>query len=467
MSSEQFIPPFDATTLGLQSLAKMGAAAAHADDYVLQELLQVAAFDANTGAFGKAILAGRRTLVTVGASDTTPILVNPFRAIVGSRIAGNGTVVPPPPEGTGDAILTTAAEQNYRDTRSAVFAVADPTTGALGYQMPSQLFAPNATSFNRWDVVYATLYVDQLSTSAKVLVKAASGGTAIPTSAAATRITSVGTPPMALTGATPAIAVATGAAAATPLVPSIPTDDGVAGVFHFPLALILIPAGFTPGSMAIPSTAIQIIAPLTTLAEARGAATVGPMSESTGTAIATAALDGSGDTWGSTGARPTVALPASMKGEKRRLFLLDATPIAASAFPFGDTSIIDKSIDWRNRYIEWFVHAGPSNFRFASDPLAIGTTLLVPSTQLETYGTNVLTGMGQSFIDDGTTLLGSGHAGGVVLSLINSKLSVVAAGALIALYVDLTTGYLRLAYSGTPGTRLVMRLSPYGQFENL
>lgn len=477
MASKLYKTPFSGGSISRDTLYAITTGAAHADDYVFQELLKLARNAG--GAPDRVILPFQQRnlgsngggLVQVGVAST-PVQILPFRAIIGPRTSSTAT--PPTAPSPLDPLLTTAGELSVRDIRSAVFA-GPAALGAPGTGIPSTLFAPNISGNPRYDLVYAALYVDYLDTAKQIITKPPASGTAGPQTGSEFYVCSIGNPPMALTGTRPAFGVVTGTLSATaPIAPTIPPDVPASGIYYFPLALVVIPGTFTPGTTTFSSRTIIITAPIAEIGEALGGKMTGPVSAISGAEVAALVnLPGAGsaaDNWAGA-SRPSFAAPVTMKGGIQKFLLLDAQAAAASA-PLGDTAVLDDSLDWRNRYFRVTAQAiaGAGRY-FASDPLASGG-IYTPGAVSVTFGTVMMMTCGQSFRDDTVAQLfgggGSSRNGGTLALMNNASMSVITASgaAAIGLYVDLTTGKLLLYYNGTPGVRLLIWIDGTGAYDN-
>jgi hypothetical protein len=471
MSSERYSSTLSGGALGLASLGKMATAASHADDYVFQELLKLAPCDGTN--IAKVILPyqanGQGSPVTVpllSPTGTPPYSLNvaPFRAVLGTRVTAQQSLPTTlDPATSPDLILPTMPELAYRDIRSAVLtgATSDAPASAfgLGFRIPDTEFVANTSAFPRWDLVYATLYIEQPSSPAYILVKPPITGAPAPQATSLTFLCTVGSP----AGAANAISVKTGLMTnATPPVPTLPADTPLSGIFNFPLGYVQIPAGFTVGTAITPQQ-ICTSAPVGTVAPAMGAPRMLPMGQCAGAA----AIALVGATWGqAAGPRPPMALPTTMVGLEIRHMMLDAS-LAIGSAPFADMAIVDETIDWRNRYFWALIFAYGSTNLIASDPTA--TTACVPQASLSAIGSSVALQAGQSYRDDSNHNTGlTSRSAGFVCYANNSILSQISAGAssAIGLYVTLADGNLRLLYRGTPSVRAMIWILATAPFEN-
>ena len=346
-----------------------------ADDSVFSELLKLQAYSA--GNVDRVILPYEERGASIGVvrpgAATTPITVQPFKAILGTRVVSNVAPTPPPPAGQGNPVLTSGAEQAYRDIRSATFATPLGTSAGFGYKMPATLFPTNGSGNPRWDLIYATVYVDQPNAITSVIVKPTTSGVPGPQAASPTLLTSVGIPPSAITGPNPAISVVTGATGASPVVPALPADNPSAGIYNIALAAVLVPSSYVSGTSTFPTNQIQIVAPIGDLAETLGAKITRPLSAFTGLNATTyAAASG---LWGAVNHRPGEVSPPTRKGGISTQFFLDARNASGSA-PLGNGAVLDNSLDWRNRRFRCQAYADSAGNQFASNPT--GSAPFVP-----------------------------------------------------------------------------------------
>lgn len=468
---ERPILPFDGSAVSLTSLNKQAAAAAHVDDYILAELLKFAPY-AGSAIYDKGVIPyqARGTngaFVKPGPSGALPIVVMPFRAILGSRTLLTDTIAPPPPAGAGDPLLQTAAEQNYRDLRSALYITQYTSGGSqiLGYAIPAALFATNTDpTHSRWDLVYAVMSVDTTTSSVQLQVKPAAGGAAAPLSAAPSVVTTIGTPAFAANG----IGVVPGTPGLPPSIPTLPADVPASGTFYFPLAMVRIPPSFTSGTTTLPQNAISILAPIVRLAEAMGGRTLRPADSISGpNSITMRAGSTPTSVWGASG-RPPQILPSTMMGGPGVIFQMDATGATGSNTLATNTATVDATIDWRKRHFFSLIQvAGNSGSLFATDPSV--TLVGVPCCQI---GQTQLSIMGQGYFDDSLNSMGApitGGAGGVFLLNGNNAVGIPGPTSTNAfgVYVDLTTGQLRVYYLGTPGVRMFCRIEATGAYGEL
>ncbi|HEY2509820.1 MAG TPA: hypothetical protein VGI39_03160 [Polyangiaceae bacterium] len=460
MALERFAVFVTGVAASLTSLLKIGQAAARVDDYLLAELLKLAPFDGTNTA--RVVLPYQENgaasptnlpLLSIAAGGGTTIQVRPFRAIIGTRVTPAGlpaTAVPP-----AEFLLPTAAEQSYRDIRSAVLAQNLGADGRVGFTIPSTQFVSNSSGHPRIDLIYATLYLEQASSSATLLVKPPTSGSAAPTSIAPTKLTSVGSP----AGAANAIGVVVGTPALVPTLPATPADT--ANQYVFPLGYVIVPDGFVSGSTALLAHNICTVAQAGAIAAAMGGGRIRPLANLAGAN----GLVNLASNWRTAFTRPGWTVPTTMVGGEIAWCLFDATLSSVSA-PFGDAAILDATIDWRNRYFVAVVYASQSSGQiFGSDPQS-GSAPFVPCGGLSGSGANILLASGQSFRDDSLSTLASSRNGGVVWWASPVTLSALAGGSALGMYVDLATGALKAFYTGTPARRLFVWIFATAPYDN-
>jgi hypothetical protein len=311
MAEERFVLPVNGMGAQETDINLWAKNAALADDRVLAELLRLAPFTAGTPT--KAVtpygVQGASAIVVPSGSSDATVRVRPFRAIVGSR----------------DTIANIGHKDNWRDIRSALHV----PNSASGQWRDVQLSATAAN--NRWDLIWARMDVDVGSGTVSRLVKNPSTGLGEPALAVVSRLCEV------------SIGVTEGAEAGSPTGPALPSDSGDA--YYLPLAYVYLTHPHTLIA-AVGDKAIYEVAPVVT--QQTGALGVRPFSGSSdpsGWASATA--------WD--GVRSRRYVPSSMAGGVSRFGNLGALP--------NGTHVLDSSVDWRKRFVRWFVQgAGSSHY---------------------------------------------------------------------------------------------------------
>lgn len=404
--------------------------AALADDAVLAELLRLAPF--NESAVAKAVVpygvAGVNGAMVAPNGASGSVLLQPHRVVVGARTAVSAT--------PGTATL------NWKDVRSRAYAPTDDNA-TLGHKVS---FVANASGNPRWDVVCMRFDVDQNGPTASRNVRAP--GTSATVAPVATpvvpNLTQVLTP-----------TIIQGTPASSPAVPAITADvPGATGTYYVPIAAVLIPNGFGATTTVLGEW-IQMLAPIVPLSTAFGAVVARPPNRLS-SALSSALMQ----TWGASGTRPTMALPCTRTGGVRMSFPFDATTATP---PILDGAVLDDSMDWRGRTFTVKCSGRAGATQFATQHGAASGA--IPQAGGGAVST---TQEGQSSEDDSAAVLGVGSRNaGVVFFAANAQLSLVNAGPnAIGLYVDLSTGALKLYYLGTPGQLLLFTVEATGALDN-
>lgn len=280
--------------LQLSDFNNVSAAASHADDAALSEVLRLAPYDGSNVA--RAILpygyygvdATPGTVSNGGATIIGAVCVNPFRAVVGAR--------------------SSTPSLKFTDIRSAVFV---NTTGT-GTDTTLAIAAQAAgVGTIRLDLVYATIHVDQDGATVARYKKDATTKV----------ITAISGPVITKTYVT--VSIVTGTASVTPTPAALPADpvDG----YNIPLAYLRVDNGFSAASV-LPNSKIFDVSPVPAAAKPANRLTATPF------------FDGK--------TKSKFYMPPSMQGKVERWFVVDT---AAGVIPTG--TIIDNSIDWRKRLI--------------------------------------------------------------------------------------------------------------------
>lgn len=432
----------DGEEVALEDLNAGWKTASLQDDRVLAELYRLPPF---SSAAAKAIVPygiqgatydGSSTVETTGSANGS-VRVMPFRAIVGSRstvatfIAAGETAVQ-------------AAKDNWRDIRSGVFA-----NSSDGSTLPFvQAIVANSSGNPRWDLIYAQISVEVNGSSDTRYVRPASGGAPAP----ATEVLTLQCPVT--------IAVVQGTPGASPAFPSAPADSG--GNYYIPLAFVRVPNGFTAGS-TIASGDIYVVSPPGRISRAAGVMGLQPANQ-------TNKQGGTSQTnypWAtSAGARPAPYLPPEMLGGEMRFFGANF----GGSDTFANGAVVDDSVDWRYRAFMVFAQAitRSGGAQFAWEQSATVNTL-VPGTGASGRPLSTAWMMGQSFEIDG--YLVSGTAG--VCSFTQAAqdyavalASMAALPAQVGLYVDMSTGALKMFSAGSPNVKVMFWLFATAPFSN-
>jgi len=394
----------------------LGEVSGLADDRLLAELFRLQPYDGAT--VRRAILpyrhegSGATGLVTTnGASGS--VLVNPFRAMIGSRTA-----------------VATNAKKNWRDIRSAI-GVGSTTLGQ------SVSLTANASGNPRWDLVWAAVAIDANSASVTRKVKDPTTKVITSSSVVTTLVTTV---TLGSTAGTPA---------ASPAWPAVPADSG--STYYVPLAYVRVPNGFGAGS-TVAATDIATVAPVLGM-PGSGGVQVADQSYVSGSATLTAAQI---QTWGSTGTRPQMFMPSTMIGAASLLVPLNLT---SPSHANGDT--ID-SRDWRNRISRFIVQVGNAGTQYF--PWQNNAAVMPNAEPVDITGVTsnaVLCGVGQSFVND------SLFSKKMVAYANGSLIETMADGTYVGLYVDTAdSGKLKVYITGSPACLLFFWIDFSAPFEN-
>lgn len=403
---------WDGQAVNREDINTHGEVAALADDRVFAELFRMAPTPDGT-TIAKGVLPPSNAALVAPNGATGSVVVNPFRAFVGSR-----------------TVAATEARKNLRDIRSAlsvaVGATALTTTVAL---------AANPGGSPRWDLVAAKVTIDTPTDSATRKVK--NVGTGVVTSV--TTATSV--------WSTCSLVVVQGTASLTPDWPAITADSG--SDYYVPLAYVRVPSGFTSGS-TIPATDIADVAPVLSLSPATGAQRlqIANGQYTAGSAQFTTAMI---HTWGSTGVRPSTYVPQVMGGGDS---LLVVASLETGAESLVTNAVVD-SRDWRNRLVRWTAHVagiggGTTDFAWMRN------TFVVPAATDESDSTLRNDGAAAVAVGVGQTFKGSTANAAY---LIGDYLAQMPNGAIVKIVCDHGDGgKLKLQYSGAPNCSVIFWL---------
>ncbi len=406
--------------------------AALSDDLVLSELFRLTPYA------GGSVTKG---LLTYGASSsgggglvrsngaTNSVRVYPCRALIGSIVTAG-----------------TDAVANFQDSRSAVF------VGDLTAAYTVKTISSNLTVNNRWDLVYLRVDRDLPEAVVPRYIKAAGPP-----------ITETPTSISVVTNTVVSVGVVTGTASAAPVFPALPADG--AGAYHIPLAYLVVEAGFTTLS-TMESFYIYDQAPILSFSKTTGAVVTRPATTSfkrTGPAMSRTT---GGDTgtlgWSIGDGRPPVYIPPSMTGEDVIYIALDLGHASiTSNWSQLPVTVIDDSVDWRNRMFSWTVQAKSTSIGFPwSDS---GSSALIASniTNPNSSTANLAFGFGQSFVADTGVQAWALHVEDNTLG------RAMAVSTALYIYVDLTTGNLMFTCAGTfPTATFFIRLAATAQYPN-
>lgn len=395
----------------------LGETSSLADDRVFAELFRMAPYDGSTvrkGVIPYAHQESGATPLVAPNGATGSVLVNPFRAVVGSRTA-----------------VSTHAKANWRDVRSAI-AIGGSTLG----QVVS--FTANSSGNPRFDLVYAAVAVDA-NTSSVTRKRKDPTTKVISTASVVTRLAT-----------TVSVGVQVGTPGASPAWPAVPSDAG--GVYYVPLAYVRIETGFGASSTVFPRQ-IANQAPVLSLSRAAGALAVSPATSQytlTGTQQ---------EGFGAGGNRPSVWMPPDMTGGQSLLIALDLEDASSANWSHQHNGVVD-SRDWRNRLTRWSasVRAGASAFEWNAGALSL-QNFPGPAAPMGFPGGRHLVGHGTTFTVDGSP--------GSALRLAGSHLSEMDDSSFVSLYADAADGgKLKVSITGTPLVKIFAWVDFSGPYSN-
>lgn len=399
--------------------------AALADDVVFSEIFRLLPFDGTTVTKGLITYDRGGVVIPNGASGT--VKVYPFRAMIGSTTT----------EGVDPAL-------NRDDIRTTV----SISPGTTAWEAVS--FSNNSSGSSRWDLVYCVLTKDSSEATVPRYVK-----TAGPPEAET--LTNISVVQATIT----ALGVVTGTPSATPALPAAPSDG--AGNYYIPIAYVRIPTGFTGTSTVLP-TDILDVSPIASISKATGVAKskpAGSLYKPTGAPLSRA-VNGTSD-WGVNGAtsRPSVFMPPSMVGMDVFYVCLDCLSPSNANWSHLDGSVVDDTIDWRNRIFTSFISTEGSTVSFPWEPSPTSWVPVASAATTNTTGSGLTFLMGQSFNDE--------YSGGLkadVIALTHSN-SAVAASQSIKVYVDLSNGNLKFSSNSTlPAVKMQATIFASAQYPN-
>jgi hypothetical protein len=421
------------TSLIKDDINTLGDSAALADDRVFAELFRLFPYTGTTVAKGiipftdtSSALAHDATVVSSGAADRG-VIVSPFRAVIGSR--------------TG---VGTDSKANWRDIRTTIF-LGSTTTLQL-----NQAFTANASGNPRWDLLVAVVIPDANASTEIRKVKDPTTH-AIASTAVVTHL---------LTTVT--LAVVEGTPGVTPTRPSITADSG--GTYYIPLAYVRLPTGYT----TISDLDILPCAPiLTEHHKATGSNTIRP---ATGCNISNAplitGLPAAGfkglSEWGTSSAnKPAHFLTPEMTGSQTLMMAIDLSSALAADWSIALSATIDNSKSWQNYLFHTIAWANTGDFAWKNG--AVTASTIVPNFENVTdVSQNMFSG--QSFIDDNHL----GGNNGVVCRIPAARMSAMAGGTDVYLYVDYADGgALKVSVQGVPLVRLFLIVQAFGPMTNI
>lgn len=423
----------------------LGATAGLADDRILAELLRLAPYD-GTNTF-KAIFpysthSGASThsivspVVQPSGSANGSVIVNPFRAVVGSRNLPSAAPSPASPTGDTNALAA------WRDVRSGIF------TDSASNLSRTVALAANSSGNPRWDLVYAQITPDAAQNTVTRRVKD-------PTSGA---ISTPGVPQY--DGSPVTIGVVTGTPGASPALPVVPAD--AAGNYFIPLAWVRVVNGFSAGStlqtVDIRSCVLghDGTTPVSTFSNPSGGDRLRP---ATGNNDTSGTIQTRAFPWSATShARPGPFLPPEWKGSDGLIVEVDVSDASSANWSHNDGDIVDASVDWRKRVFQTLAVGSSTRF-FANDAAHAGASMLPgPGVGASNYNTQPAHSFVADSIVSGTSALVSGQT--------QATISDMDASGVVDLYVDMTTGALKIHLSGTPKCRVFFWIQASGAFPN-
>jgi hypothetical protein len=437
----------DGQELQQQDVNLAGATAGLADDRALAEALRVAPFD-GTNVY-KAVIPYTTTAGSHSHPATAPvvaptgsangsILINPFRAVIGSR---NSQGTAPTPNPTSDVASLAA----WRDVRSAVF------TGSSTTLAQTFALAANASGNPRWDLVYAQVSVDVGQNTVVRRVKDPSSG-------------AISTPSIPQYNGSPVVvAIVTGTPGASPALPVLPAD--AAGNYCIPLAWVRVPNGFSSGS-TVAAGDIRACTlghdGATPISDYRDISSGARMRPATGNNDTSGTYATRGFPWAAAtaGARPGPFMSPDWVGGDEIMVEIDMTAGSSSGWSHNSGDVVDDSVDWRNRIFPLVICQGGTT-KFANDTSGATTSRLPTMGPIAGDALNIQ--MANSCGLDAQVV-----AGASTISYNTSTTNpAVAGGAVVALYVDPSSGAMKAYISGAPACRLVFFLKASAPYPNL
>ncbi len=437
---------FDGQSVTQDDYNGLGHQAGHAEDFIYAELFRMSPNASAKGIlpFGNAAGTSITNATVIAAGATGRVDVNPFRAFIGSRTA-----------------VGVDALEWQQDVRSGLSVAQGDTASA------SQVaIAANASGNPRWDLVYAVLTVDADSSPETRKVK--NPGTAVVTdeSVSVTSTTSV------------TVAIVAGTPGASPAFPTIPADSG--SIYYIPLAYVRVPNGFN-GTSTVANKDINEVAPILAIDRATGGSTLRPANQSNkvgGAAISATGTGGANGVlnWtGAAGTRPGLYMPPSMTGMESRIVAIDLSSGSSTDWSHQHGGIVDDSIDWRKRVFKWFalVDGGTDKFPWNSsggNKICNGENIIAgPNTTDLGSKKAYQHGFGQSFAQESITALmwaaqfqsltnGDNYS--------NVPVALMTTGTFVGLYIDASTGALKVYITGNPTAQFFIWLDATAPYTN-
>lgn len=426
MAENQFQPVVDGQEISLPDYQGVGVVSGLADDRTLAEFLRLYSYDGTNVA--KAIAPQGWTAIP-GNGTTLPGAPTQAGATVRSTLSANGSIfVRPFRAFVGSRTTSAQPLLNYRDIRSGVFV--GTTDVALTVALP-----PNSSGSTQWVLVYASIAVDQPGGTATRRVKSASTG--VVTAVAVSTI---------LTNAVTVTVSALGTGGA---LPALPADGG--NIYNIALAYVKLQNGFNASS-TIAARDIRDAAPLIAMASPTSGATRSMPASGNNDQDGTYGATDSIWRWGTAAAtRPKIWLPPSMVGCESRIIQIDAGMSVSGRYSHANASVVDSSMDWRNRFviINWSLMPAAGNW--ATDPAA-GGAAATPYAGVAGLGAQ-------------TQGIAIGNTMDVDAALVASS-STVWSTSTVGLYVLNADGILRFWLTGVPNVGVWLWLFASGQYPN-
>lgn len=418
---DQVVDQDNGREVGMADINTAGESAALADDRILAELFRMSPFDGSNAV--KGVLpyvvndpSATFALVAPDGAVARGVLVYPHRSLIGTRT---------------DVVAD--AKRNWRDIRSCVSVGSTDLTQSV-------VLAANTSGDPRWDLIYEVVAIDTNISDTRFFKNPTSGAV----SSGAYVVKKVTTPLLQVVQGTPAPA---------PTKPSLPSDAG--SNYNVPIAYVLV----RDGVVGFGEIELVDVAPALVMSTAMGTTSLRPA-----TAVSTlAGASMTALTWFTDGtARPGIWMPPTMVGGVQLLLPVQLGSGLTASFADGD--IVDEKIDWRRRFFRWWVHAvGGDNDLIASDPaLDVGVANGVPFAGQSTVGQNIVVGMGASFQ---TGLSGQTPELDVLL-VSGTQMTALGAASQFGLYVEKSTGKLRILIGGAVNAQLFIWLDATAQFPN-
>jgi hypothetical protein len=381
----------DFTTIGQYGLM---------DDRVFAEFFRMTPYNGSAATKGIVPYHSSAALVA-GNGATGTVLVNPFRALVGSRTA-----------------VGTDSKKNWRDIRSTIF-LGSTTSLTLAVSIGA-----NSSGNPRWDLVYAAVAVDANDTTTTRKVKDPTTKVVTEQTVSTSQVTTV------------TVGVQAGTAAASPVWPSAPSDSG--GTYYIPLAYVRVPNGFGASS-TVAATDIAVTASCIPISRALGVCSL--QAGTTHRAMTTSQQQ----SWGSTGTRPRTFLPSSFVGGESLFFILDLQNASPS---HANGATIDTR-DWRNRYVRWMaITEAASGETFASD-LSMATAANRDLPRANRTGKYAVASNGYQFSGLGSTFYNTNACISILGDTAPPHYD-LPNGAVVEIAASGASGELVLSYSGSP-----------------